>query len=89
MASEGEKEGYQLTKENLARGIANHKNCGIEDVEIQEFSLRPGSKPGENYLCVMFAVDIEATVQGKPETFYYMAKCLPANEFRAKYLNGV
>ena len=88
-AEQKKKEGYQITKENLSLGIAKNRNCDVDDVTIKDFSINAGSNKGENFTCVIYAVDIDATIKGKPETFHYIAKCLPANEFRAEWLNEV
>ena len=52
-------------------------------------SKSEGSKKGENFTCVLFALNVKAKVKGVNETFHYMAKCMPANLFRAKWLTEV
>ena len=90
MAAEVEKtEGYQLTKENIAHGIANNKNCDVDDITILDFSTKAGSNKGENFTCIIYALDIKAIVKGREESFYYIAKCLPANAFRSQWLKEV
>ena len=82
--------GHQINKVVLAKAIAQDRKCNTKDVKVEEISKSQGSNKGENFTCVLFALDIKASVSGnKPETFQYMAKCLPANEFRAKFLQEI
>lgn len=78
--------GFQITKEVLAKAVANDKHCNVADVVIESFTKTEGSNKGEGFTCVLFAVDVKAKVHGQEEEFQYMAKCMPANEFRAKML---
>ena len=97
-----EEDGHQITHEVLQRAIAIDRNCNFEDVKVQEISKSHGSNKGENFTCVLFALDIKAIVNvsearttqqqqqlEKMETFHYMAKCLPASPHRTKFLNEV
>ena len=84
--------GYQISHELLQRAIAIDQNCNLEDVKVQTISKSTGSNKGENFTCVLFALQVEATLLKEEEqakTFHYMAKCLPANEHRAKFLTEV
>ena len=57
-----EEDGHQITHEVLQRAIAIDRNCNFEDVKVQEISKSHGSNKGENFTCVLFALDIKAIV---------------------------
>ena len=40
----GKKDGYQITTENLAIAISKHKGCEISKIEIEDFTVKGGSK---------------------------------------------
>jgi hypothetical protein len=89
MSESQREDGYQITKALLAKSIAIEKECTVDEVVIEEFSTSGGSNKGENFTCVLVAVDIKASVKGQSETFNYMIKCLPSSELRAKRLTEV
>ena len=81
--------GHRLTKPILAASIARDLSVEADEVEVLSFEVSPGSKDGDNYSCVMKAVEVEAVVKDKKISKRYMAKCYPMNEFRAKSLKEV
>jgi hypothetical protein len=89
MADSQREDGYQMTNDHLSTAISTDKKCKVEEVVIESISKAEGSNKGENFTCVLFAVEIKAKVKGHSETFHYMVKCLPSNEFRAKMLTDV
>ena len=44
---------------------------------------------GDNYACEIKAVSVVASVKGRKDTYYYMAKCYPIAEARAQFLKDV
>jgi hypothetical protein len=82
-------DGYQINNESLTRAIVAQLGCKPSDVFITEFSSKPGSKIGENFTCILFAVEVKAQIKGRYETFHFMVKCLPASEVRAKFITDV
>jgi hypothetical protein len=90
MAAENQSEnGYQITKAHLSKAIAADKKCQVEEIVIEDISKTDGCNKGENFTCVLFAVEIKATIKGQSETLNYMVNCMPLNEFRAKFLTDV
>ena len=79
-------QGYQITHEVVQRAIANDFDCSIENVKVEDIKKSAGAGKGEGYTCVLFALDITATVNGNEKSLQYMAKCLPAIEHRAKFV---
>ena len=63
-----EEDGHQITHEVLQRAIAIDRNCNFEDVKVQEISKSHGSNKGENFTCVLFALDIKAIVNVSERT---------------------
>ena len=82
-------DGHQITRENLALAISNQRQCSVEEVDIKDFSSKAGSNKGENFTCLIYAVEVDAVVKGKAEKFHFIAKCLPGNAFRAQWINEV
>ena len=78
--------GYQITSEVIQKAIANDFNCSIEHIQIEDIKKSEGAGKGEGYTCVLFALDITASVDGNQKVIHYMAKCLPAIEHRAKFV---
>ena len=79
-------QGYQITHEVVQRAIAHDFDCNIENVKVESVKKSAGAGKGEGYTCVLFALDITATVNGNEKSLQYMAKCLPAIEHRAKFV---
>ncbi len=81
-------ESARITKEILAQGIADV--LSIKDaskIKVESFEVSAGSKVGDNFACVMLAVEAKARVDGGPErTFPFMAKVTPMNPMREKWL---
>jgi hypothetical protein len=82
-------QGYQITHEVVQRAIANDFDCSIENVKVEDIKKSAGAGKGEGYTCVLFALDITASVNGSEKSLHYMAKCLPAIEHRAKFVTEV
>jgi hypothetical protein len=90
MAAEKQREnGYQITNDHLSKAIATDKKCRVEEIVIEDISKTEGSNKGENFTCVLFAVEIKAKIKDQSETLNYMIKCMPSNPFRAKFLTDV
>ena len=87
MAGIEKQDGHQITVESLEIAIRN--DIKADSVKVQSFETSAGSKKGEGYTCVIFAVEVKALVDGKEQLFHYIAKCLPANDFRAKFIVDV
>lgn len=82
-------DGYQITHELLAKAIAKDHDCTENEVVVQDFSMAEGSNLGENFTCVMKAVEVSAKVKGVKKTLNYMVKCVPAMEYRAQFLEAM
>ncbi|CAG7835049.1 unnamed protein product [Allacma fusca] len=59
------------------------------DLDLLDFSARLGSQLGDNYMSIMYAVDINAKSRttGIAEVFHIMLKTLPRNNFRQQMIN--
>ena len=79
-------EGHKITNEILKKAIACEFSISEHEVNIERFQVSQGSNKGDNFLCVMKAVEVEAIVEEKKRKLFYMAKCIPINAFRAKFL---
>ena len=79
-------QGCQITHEVVQKAIANDFDCSIENVKVEDIKKSAGAGKGEGYTCVLFALDITASVNGNEKSLQYMAKCLPAIEHRAKFV---
>ena len=82
-------QGYQITDEVIQKAIANDFNCNIESIKVENIKKSEGAGKGEGYTCVLFALDITATIEGNQTSIQYMAKCLPAIEHRANFIREV
>lgn len=80
-------DGYQISQEALEQAIKNETKS--QNVTVKSFERSGGSNKGENFTCVMIAIEVTALVDGQEKCFHYMAKCLPANAFRAKFITEV
>ena len=80
-------DGHQITLDSLEKAIKNYIKSN--SVKVRSFETSAGSKQGEGYTCVIFAVKVKAIVDGKEQLFHFIAKCLPANNFRAKFIVDV
>ena len=80
-------EGYQITQKALEQAIKN--DTGSQNVKVKLFETSGGSNKGENFTCVIIAIEVTALVDYQEKCFHYMAKCLPANAFRAKFITEV
>ena len=38
------KDGHQVTKESLAIAISNHRGCDINEIVLEDFKLKGGSR---------------------------------------------
>lgn len=73
-----------VTPEVLQAVVAGYK----PDVKIVKFEARPGSKIGDNYMSIMYAVDIDLEDKEKNmETLQIMLKTIPRNAMRAEMIN--
>ena len=81
--------GHQIQSEVLRKAISKDKGYPIESIKVGEIRKSEGSAKGENFTCVLFALEVEAEIGGQNEKFHYMAKCLPANEYRQEFLKDV
>lgn len=79
-------DGYQIDNCLLQESIAQEVGCFKEDVSIEKFTLAAGSNKGDNFTCVLKAVDVDAKVKGEARNFKYMIKCVPVSEYRAHIL---
>ena len=67
-----------------------YKMCLVLSNPLKQLLLFSGSNKGENFTCVVIAVQVKALVLGKlHEGLDYMAKLMPMNEYRAAWLNQV
>jgi hypothetical protein len=82
-------EGHRLTNTILSKAISKAMAVSEDEVKIVKFELTAGSNKGDNFMCVMKAVSIEAKVSGKSKQFNLMAKCMPMNPIREKQLREV
>lgn len=57
--------------------MAREHGVPAESISISDVSIKPGSKKGDGYMCVIAAVDFEATVQGEKFKKSYIAKYAP------------
>lgn len=85
-------EGNQINGERLTKAIAAKLLCEPNDVLVVNYATSPGSNRGENFICVLFAVEVQAKIKGRRddvETLHFMVKCLPVSEGRVKFANEV
>ena len=87
MSDKGVQDGYQISHEALEKAIKGETQR--QNVTVLTFETSGGSNKGENFTCVMIAIEVKALVDGQEKCFHYMAKCLPANAFRAKFITEV
>ena len=79
-----------ITVDILEEVVAKDFGCQTSDVTIINYSCSAGSNKGDNFTCVVIAVKVKAKVLDKlHEGLQYMAKVMPANEYRASWLNEV
>jgi hypothetical protein len=82
-------ESHRITNDILVEGIADV--LGIKDktrIQLEGFDVSEGSKKGDNFACVMKAVEAQARVdKGELQTFHFMAKGTPMNPMRAKWIH--
>jgi hypothetical protein len=74
-----------VTKEIVEEIIKSHN----PNLELVDYSARLGSEVGDNYMSIMYAVDINAKSKatGSEESFHIMLKTLPRNNFRQQMIN--
>ena len=78
---------HNLTNSILQKGVASYKSVNVEDVEIVDFKVTPGSNKGDNFSCIMGAVEITAKVKGgQEEILNWMAKMMPQTEMKKEFI---
>jgi hypothetical protein len=86
---QGIEDGHRVNDDMLVKALANELDVPHGDIKIKSFEVSGGSNKGDNFACVMKAVDFVAVVKGKEQKHRYLVKSIPMNEFRAKWLNEV
>ena len=76
----------------LKKAVAS--DFGLEDhlhVTVLDMKVSLGAKKGDNFVCVMKAVEAKVLIKGEKEerTVHYMAKCMPTNELKASFIQEV
>ncbi len=57
--------------------VAREHGVPTENVSISDISMKPGSKKGDGFMCLITAIDFEATVDGEKLRKSYIAKYAP------------
>lgn len=68
--------------------MAREHGVPVEAVTISDVSIKPGSKKGDGFMCLIAAIDLEATVSGQKLKKNYIAKYAPDGQ-RAEMLKKV
>lgn len=84
-----EGEGKRITTEIVRESLAQKFEVHIKDVEVLGFEVEAGIKPGENFSCVMKAVEAKALIAGVEKKAGFMAKVMPISEQQIKWLTTV
>ena len=81
-------EAHRLTEAVLVKSLAEEFQVKEDEVKLTSFEVSGGSEKGDNFSCVMKKVKMVADVKGQPrgQTYNYLAKCFPMNEWRIKWL---
>jgi hypothetical protein len=60
-----------------------------DEFEILEFHATPGSKPGDNYLSLIYTVDVtmRSKITEQTSTRHLLVKCYPAHPGRQEFNN--
>lgn len=61
----------------------------VSGCQVLTYLIENGSKPGDNWMSVLYTVTAQVLPPGKsePETRYYLFKCYPQHQGRQVYLN--
>jgi len=68
--------------------VAREHGVPAESVSVSDISIKAGSKKGDGFLCLIAAINFEATVQGQKLKKCYVAKYAPDGH-RAEMLQQV
>lgn len=85
MGEEDKRITTEIIRESLAQKFAVH----INDVEVLNFKVEEGIKAGENFNCVMKAVEAKALIAGEEKKAEFMVKVMPMSEQQIKWLTTV
>ena len=75
----------RVTEEILLKSIQTHFDT--QDAKVVSYEINEGSVQG--FASDISSVDVKVQVNGKMDMVHYMAKCLPFNETRNKFMNSV
>lgn len=85
MGSETESNDPLISKaflENALREEGKYK-----DFEILSFKVSMGSKPGDNYMSIIYTIDVDLKVEGVPLKRSLLIKCYPNHPGRQQFAN--
>jgi len=69
--------------------IRNHLNLSHDDYKIVAIDSKPATKPGDNYMAVLFRTKVEIErVDGRKQQLSYIVKCLISSVFDEQLVNG-
>ena len=57
--------------------MAREHSVPQESISISNVSMKPGSKKGDGFMCLIAAIDLEACVDGQKSRKSYIAKYAP------------
>ena len=82
---------HQITNKMLQEAISTELGKPINDITIESFRISEGSNKGDNYVCIMKAIEVNAKLAGEKESrkFNYMAKCAPINALETQFFTEV
>ena len=82
---------HRITEAMVVQSVAVEAKVEPRRVSVKSFEVTEGNKKGENFSCILKAVNGVARIEGNEDlfNFEYIVKCLPQNEFRLKLLQDV
>ncbi|XP_040570973.1 uncharacterized protein [Lepeophtheirus salmonis] len=61
---------------HVQKALLTELNKSEKDVQIKGVKETPGSKKGDNFICKIKAISVEAEIEGEVRTFEYMCKSI-------------
>ncbi len=79
----------RISEENLLQALAKEHDVDKSRISLKDWSTSVGSGVVDNFCCEMLAVNGEAVVDGKDQSFNYMVKVEPVAAIRKQMLKTV